>query len=364
VTQILPHITSGLTGSSPLGLHRVLTPDGVLPQAAWQLDPNPTLWPDEVRVDVERLNLDAASFRQLSDQHDGDGAAVRERVRQMHNPVTGSGGMLIGTVAEVGPDSPLGLRVGQAVASLVSLTCTPLVLDSLDEWDGLSEQVPCRGHAILFGRSIAAVLPEDLSAELSLAVLDVCGAPALTSRVVTQYRDNGTAPTVCVIGAGGKSGSLALAAARSAGARHRIGVVPLERERTALSAAGALDDAPLANEVVLADARDPVALAAAVAAAGGPADITVVCVDVPDCEHGAVLSTRDGGTVVFFSMATSFSAAALGAEAVAADLTMLIGNGYAAGHAELALAELRRSPGVRSLFEARIGERQIGEGRP
>jgi L-erythro-3,5-diaminohexanoate dehydrogenase len=109
---------------------------------------------------------------------------------------------------------------------------------------------------------------------------------------------------------------------------------------------------------VLADARDPVALATAVTAAGGPADITVVCVDVPDCEHGAILATRDGGTVIFFSMATSFSAAALGAEAVAADLTMLIGNGYAAGHAELALAELRRSPGVRSLFEARTTEGQ------
>jgi L-erythro-3,5-diaminohexanoate dehydrogenase len=363
VTEIPPHIASPLTLGSPLGLHRVLSPDGVLPQAAWQLDPSPGLWPDEVRVDVERLNLDAASFRQLSDQHDGDGAAVRERVRQivrdrgkMHNPVTGSGGMLLGTVAEVGPNSPLGLSVGQPVASLVSLTCTPLVLDSLDDWDGRSEQVPCRGHAILFGRSIAAVLPADLPAHLALAVLDVCGAPALTRRVVSSYRERGTAPTVCVIGAGGKSGSLALAAARSAGAGRRIGVVPLERERAALVAAGALDDAPLADVVVLADARDPVALAAAVTGAGGPADITVVCVDVPDCEHGAILATSDGGTVIFFSMATSFAAAALGAEAVAADLTMLIGNGYAAGHAALALDELRRSPGVRSLYQARITE--------
>jgi L-erythro-3,5-diaminohexanoate dehydrogenase len=378
MTAIPPH-TSGqkrlpntafrsvFPGGSPLGLHRVLSPDGVLPQAAWQLDPGPALWPDEVRVDVERLNLDAASFRQLSDQHDGDGDAVRARVRQivrdrgkMHNPVTGSGGMLIGTVAEVGPQSPLGLKVGQKIASLVSLTCTPLVLESLDEWDGRSEQVPCRGHAILFGRSIAAVLPDDLPPKLALAVMDVCGAPALTHRVVSAYVERAggesAGPTVCVIGAGGKSGSLALAAARSAGAGRRIGVVPLERERAALIAAGALDEAPLADVVVLADARNPVALAAAVAEAGGPADITVVCVDVPDCEHGAVLATKDGGTVIFFSMATSFSAAALGAEAVAADITMLIGNGYATGHAELALAELRRSPGVRSLYQARITE--------
>jgi L-erythro-3,5-diaminohexanoate dehydrogenase len=279
----------------------------------------------------------------------------------MHNPITGSGGMLIGTVAEVGARSPLGLAAGQRIASLVSLTCTPLVLDDLDDWDGLSEQVPCRGHAILFGRSIAAVLPADLPAALALAVMDVCGAPALTSRIVAQYAaaadtepdGGGGGPTVCVIGAGGKSGSLALAAARAAGAGLRIGVVPVEPEGEALIAAGRLDDAPLADQVVLADARDPVALAAAVEAAGGPADITVVCVDVPGCEHGAVLATRDRGTVIFFSMATSFSAAALGAEALAADVTMLIGNGYAAGHAELALAQLRNSPGVRSLFEAR-----------
>jgi L-erythro-3,5-diaminohexanoate dehydrogenase len=359
VTEISPHINPADTGS-PLGLHRVLSPAGVLPQAAWQLDPSPQLWPDEVRIDVQRLNLDAASFRQLSEQHHGDGAAVREHVRQivqtrgkMHNPITGSGGMLIGTVAEVGPSSPLGLSVGQQVASLVSLTCTPLALDDLDGWDGLSEQVPCAGHAILFGRSIAAVLPGDLPAALALAVMDVCGAPALTSRVVAEFAARKAHPTVCVVGAGGKSGSLALAAARSAGAGLRIGVVPIERERDALIAAGLLDGTPLADRVVLADARDPVALAAAVEAAGGPADVTVVCVDVPGCEHGAVLATRDRGTVIFFSMATSFSAAALGAEALAADVTMLIGNGYAAGHARLALAELRESAGVRSLFEAR-----------
>src|SRR6185312_10352051 len=99
--------------------------------------------------------------------------------------VTGSGGMLIGTVAEVGPDSPLGLKPGDRVATLVSLTLTPLsVTDGLAGWDGLGEQVPCAGHAILFARSIVAVLPDDLPVELALGVLDVCGAPALTARLV------------------------------------------------------------------------------------------------------------------------------------------------------------------------------------
>ena len=45
--------------------------------------------------------------------------------------------------------------------------------------------------------------------------------------------------------------------------------------------------------------------------------------------------------MIFFSMATSFSAAALGAEGLAADVTMLVGNGYVPGHADYAMQLLR-----------------------
>ena len=49
----------------------------------------------------------------------------------------------------------------------------------------------------------------------------------------------------------------------------------------------------------------------------------------------------------------SFTAAALGAEGLAADVRMLIGNGYLPGHAAYALDLLRAHPGVRGLFERR-----------
>ncbi|HEU4842444.1 MAG TPA: L-erythro-3,5-diaminohexanoate dehydrogenase, partial [Ilumatobacteraceae bacterium] len=281
-----------------------------------------------------------------------NGDAVRREVLdivatrgKMQNPETGSGGMLVGTVEEVGPESPLGLTAGDRVATLVSLTLTPLVIeDGLERWDGKSEQVPADGYAILFGRSIAAVIPDDLPSELSLAVMDVCGAPAMTRRIVEQY----DAPVVAVIGGAGKSGSLSLAAAKDAGAGRTIGVVPSEQERALLA------DAHVADEVVIADARDPIALRDAVTAAGGPADVTVVCVDVPGCEGGAILATAEAGTVIFFSMATSFSAAALGAEGLAADVRMLVGNGYTPGHAAYALELLRADAGVRGLFERRL----------
>lgn len=336
------------TKASALGVDRVIEPPGVLPQAAWRLDPDAPLKGDEVAIRVRRLNLDAASYRQLAQEHAGNGSAIRDAVRQiirtrgkMHNPVTGSGGMLLGTVVEVGADSELGLLPGQRVATLVSLTLTPLRIDDdLREWDGTGEQVPCDGRAILFGRSIAAVLPDDIPESIALSVLDVCGAPALVDRVVRA----GNARSVCVLGAAGKSGSLSLAAARRAGASRVVGLVPTDREAAGLREAG------LADEVVVADARDPLAVSAAV---GEPVQVSVVCVDVPGCEHGAILATAAGGTVIFFSMATSFAGAALGAEGMAADVTMLVGNGYTPGHATMALDLYRSTPGVAQIFAGR-----------
>ena len=125
-------------------------------------------------------------------------------------------------------------------------------------------------------------------------------------------------------------------------------MVPVEREAELLRGTG------LAEQIVVADARAPLALEAGVRGAGGPVDLTVVCVDVPGCEQPAIMITAQGGTVIYFSMATNFAAAALGAEGLAADVTMLVGTGYTPGHAEYALSLLRSDDAVRALFEGRL----------
>ncbi|MFA5786646.1 MAG: L-erythro-3,5-diaminohexanoate dehydrogenase [Actinomycetota bacterium] len=334
---------------SPLGVHRVLEPAGVLPQAAYRLDSSAEIWDCETRLSVERLNLDAASYRQLRDASGGDPHAMRAAVAgivaergKMHNPVTGSGGMLIGRVDEVGPAFPAGLTPGQRVATLVSLTLTPLLIQDISAWDGSSEQVPVRAHAILFARSPYALLPSDLPDALCLAALDVCGAPALVSRHTHPGQ------TVLVVGAAGKSGAFCLVAARAAGAGRVIAAVLNDDEAHSVAALSP-------DRVVVADATDPISFLDRVAPAVGAlgADLTVVCVNVPGAEGSAILATRDGGSIIFFSMTTSFTAAALGAEGVGKDVTMLVGNGYVPGHAELTLRMLREAPSLRSHLERR-----------
>lgn len=334
------------------GLHRVLEPPGALPQPAWRLDNDPTKrFASELVLDVERLNVDAASFRQILGEVGADEAAVAARIAaivaergKLHNPVTGSGGMLIGRVREIGPAHPATgqLAPGDRVATLVSLTLTPLHLRRIRRVHLASGQVEAEGTAILFASGVWARLPDDVPERVALAVLDVCGAPALTARLV-QPGD-----TVLVLGAGGKSGLLCLAEARRrTGPAGRVLAVEVgEAGRRRIERLG------VADAVLALDATQATEVLAAVeeATAGRLCDVVISCVSVPNAEMAAILACRDGGAVLFFSMATSFSQAALGAEGVGKDVRLFMGNGYAKGHAELALDWVRRDPALRALF--------------
>jgi L-erythro-3,5-diaminohexanoate dehydrogenase len=337
---------------APYGLSRVLAPQGVLPQAAERLDPSLPLRRGEIEIRVSSLNLDSASFRQIVRAHDGDVDAMRRQVAdivasrgKMQNPVTGSGGMLIGTVRSH-QGALKTLQVGDQVATLVSLTATPLVLEgSLDRWDGQSEVVPVVGRAIVFGESSLAAVPPDLPPGVALAAYDVCGAPALTTRVLQRELLSGSAEHLVVLG-GGKSAVLSAAAARELGIR-TTALVP------ALSEAEDLRARNLFDAVLVADATDPVAVRTTLMSAGALGDVTLVCVNATGCEHAGLLATREGGAVVYFSMATDFAVVALGAEALVHDVEIFVGSGYVPGHAQLATDLLRRNPKVLDFFTAR-----------
>ena len=301
---------------------------------------------DELAIDVEYLNIDAASWTQIRNDRDGDPDAMRARVLEivrsrgkMHNPMTGSGGMLVGTVAELGAHrrEP---AVGTRIATLVSLSLTPLVIDEILELDPASEKVKVKGRAILFGSGIYAEVPDDLSDEVTLGVLDVAGAPAWAARLVKPRM------RVVVIGAGGKSGMLVSAQARrNAGDEGRVvGLCYPASTAEAAQDAGA--------EAIVVDCTDAVATSEAVMDAfeGRLADLVFVCTNVPGCEGGAILSCEDDGRIVFFSMATSFTSAALVAEGLGKYPEMTIGNGFVPGHARLALDLVRDEPALLKRF--------------
>ena len=262
------------------GTHRVIEPKGVLTQAAWKIDNDMTkVYSNEIVCDVTSLNIDSASFTQISEACGGDEKKIGEMILgivaergKQQNPVTGSGGMFKGVVAHIGEDLKnkpgFDLKEGDKIVSLVSLSMTPLKIDKILAIHKDIDRVDIVGKAILFESALYAKMPEDMSEPLALAALDVAGAPAQARKLPKE------GDSVLILGANGKSGVL--------------------------------------------------------------------------CGWEAM---KKVGLVYFFSMATSFTKAALGAEGIGKDVTMIIGNGYTKNHAQITLDVLRENPKLRKLFD-------------
>lgn len=324
------------------GAGRVVEPRGSLPQGARRLDASIPMQSFEMEIAVDTLCLDSTSFRQLVESSEHDPSRVAQRIAEivaergkMDNPVTGSGGILTGTVRSVGADYPNPPAIGERIVPLSSLTLTPLRLDEVGTVDLTSSHVPVRGTAYLAWPIPWAPYPVNVALDATLAALDVGNAPVQTRSLITP-----ATRTVLVLG-GGHAGLLSLAAAKeSLGTEGRAVLVdssPAVCERALRLG--------LCDVAITADLRDAIGALTTLRAAGvPPADLTVVVVNAGDCEAAAIALTENSGTVLFFSMATSFAKAALGSEGVSSTARMVIGSGYAADRGEYALALLERFP--------------------
>ena len=333
------------------GVHRVIEPTGALPQPAWKIDNTMEVYDNEMLIDVHTLNIDSASMTQIEEAAGGDKEHIKDRMLQIvaergkhHNPETGSGGMLIGTIEELGDQlKERNLQKGDKIATLSSLSLTPLRIDEILEVKTEIDQVRIKGKAILFESALYSKLPKDMEDTLALAALDVAGAAAQTAKLV-KPGDN-----VVIIGAGGKSGLLCLHEAKKrAGVSGKvIGVSRSEGGCQRIEQTG------LADEIIQGSATEPLNILSQVEEAtdGELADVTINNVNVSDTEMGSILPTKDGGLVYFFSMATSFTKAALGAEGVGKDVNMIVGNGYTKDHAQITLEILRENKEIREIFE-------------
>jgi L-erythro-3,5-diaminohexanoate dehydrogenase len=332
------------------GFHRVLEPEGAIPQAALRVDNTPAiLHPEEILIRVSLLNLDSTGMSQL---RAGGGDIAQQildivaRRGKMHNPVTNSCGVLVGEVTAVGDGvgSDFELVSGDIIIPVVSTSTLPLFLREVGQIKG--DQVQVDGHAILFDGMGYSPLPPDFSLSVALSAIDI-------SSIVPQvYRSVEKGQVILVIGAG-KAGVTAMAAARkTAPGAHIIG---LDTDAARLAEVEALG---YAHQVISADARLPEQVLRKVRQAtdGRGCDVVLNCVNVADTEAASILASRRAGTIIFYSMATRFDKAALGTDATDNDVRIIIGNGVAHEQARLVFELLREEPKLRDYFERHVLE--------
>lgn len=331
------------------GLHRVIG-EKVLPQMATKISPELPIHETEILIEVETLNIDSASFHQLMQAHGKDLKKVETAILEivntrgkMQNPVTNSGGMLIGKVIQKGNKFKKAVEVGDHIATLVSLTLTPLKIEKILKIIPEKEQVQIKGQAILFSSGIFSKLPADYSSGCALSLLDVCGAPAQTANLVKPGMKIG------IIGAG-KSGFLCALAAYDI-LKKGENITIFDYSQAALDH---VNEFNLGFKTKQMNATNPNE-AIDYLSNHEPFDLVINVTNVNNCEMNAILLTRDHGMTYFFSMATSFTKAALGAEGVGKDIKMLVGNGYCVDHAKITFELVNKYPAIKKYYETKYG---------
>lgn len=336
-----------------LGIHRSITPVNVLPQAAYKVDNSLPIKESEILFEVNSLNIDSASFKNLVDLSNGSQEKIKEMVfnivkerGKMHNPNTNSGGVFKGKIKEIGSYfqeyHKNKYKVGSKVVSLTSLTFTPLFLEKILDVDIKSATLYVEGYAILFLNSPFAVIDEyDFEEDVIMKVLDVAGSPAQVAKYckISDY--------VVILGAG-KSAILSCHEAYKR-------IKPTGKLFVISKSADKLEyfkKAGICDYTIVADVTNPVeTYKKFLEVSDRLADVVVNCTNVPDTETATILLTKDGGIAYFFSMATSFQKAALQAEGLAKNIELIIGNGYYPDHYKIALNCLIENKHIYNFFK-------------
>ena len=108
-------------------------------------------------MEAETLNVNTVSFAQIFNECEGIKEKIAEKILKivetrgkLHNPITGTGGMLIGRVKKIGKhyDNNYNIAVGDRIATLSSLSLTPLKIYEILNISPEIAQVEVRAEAI------------------------------------------------------------------------------------------------------------------------------------------------------------------------------------------------------------------------
>jgi L-erythro-3,5-diaminohexanoate dehydrogenase len=333
-----------------LGINRSRRPAGALVHIAEVVDPVSPINEYEAELAVEMLAIDATSFAEIRRRSDSDPDTMAQTISEivaergkLQNPWTGSGGVAMGRLVRRGARrSPQEISDGDLVVPLASLIAIPLELTKIGPVTREDPHVPVRGRAIVTGGMQCAAMPPDLPIRAALTAFDVYPVASYV-RTLARPEDH-----VLILGSG-HAGLLALAAA-GATLDHEGTMTIIDVSPAALQQARSVE--PRAR-TLQADVTQPLKVTDAMAETGvGPADLTLICTDVAGAEGSAIVATAACGTVLFFSTATRFSAAALGADAIGSHARLTIPNGLTEDRGQYALDLLRAVPALLRQFTA------------
>ena len=162
------------------GVSRVMEPKGAVPATAWKLNNQRQIGPKEIRIRLETVHIEWDNFNQICSHCGYDEMRIKARIMQiieergkLHNPFTGSGGLFMGTIEEIGSEVDAeGLMVGDRVFSQSSITGMAMHIDRITRLDFNYGQMECQGYVICFEATSLIRYTGEVSEKYLLTAID------------------------------------------------------------------------------------------------------------------------------------------------------------------------------------------------
>jgi len=170
--------------SATYGIKRVLEPKNVLPTSAWKLDNGRNIFPDELRVSIKRIHLEGTGFKQICTESNDDEKKIKQNIIDMvirrgklHNPVTDTGGLVMGMVEEIGAeyDNREGLKTGDLIICNASAASIPLYIEEITGVNKAFNQLEAKGYAIIHSLIPIVKAPKDVPVDMLMFTFDQSG---------------------------------------------------------------------------------------------------------------------------------------------------------------------------------------------
>ncbi|MEA4987739.1 MAG: sigma-54 dependent transcriptional regulator [Anaerovorax sp.] len=326
------------------GINRVMEPNHVLPTSAWRINNDREIYPNELRLKVQKIHIESTSFRQICIECNNNMERIKERILhivekrgKLHNPVTDTGGVIFGTVEEIGEEyeNVKGLKVGDEIICNASLAGIPLLLTHISKIDMAYTQVDAEGYAILFNKVPVVKKPEDLPINLILYTFDESGT------LYSAYK-SARGKKRCLVVGNSLLTNLLFGRAIRKSAGDDAEIICLFDNNTDIGVRGKeLKDIleKTFTDIHYVNILKPVECLEKLEV--GLFDVSVNCADIPGAETINILSTKPGGTVYFANLINNYNIALYITEAISREIQIKCADGYEEEYAEFDIELMR-----------------------
>ena len=348
----------------------MIEPKGMVPAAAWRIDNRAELQSREFRVRLERIHLEWDSFQQICNSCGFDEEKIRFKIADMiekrgklHNPFTGSGGILIGTVEELGSSLTLDkeLKRGERICCVTSLTCIPISISCIREIDYYYGQIVCDGYAILFETSSFFPVEDDLPPAGTLAAVDEVGSLFGAYQLAAEHENE----NIIVIGKTVFTAILYAAAVREGLGEDCSIVAVIDKDAKESLTAEETEAViqPLLEALYFADLTQPVQTweeFSAIPSLAAGADQIIVAEDLFGAETLAVMMAKPFGDVYFTSVLNHYLQAQIVAESMGKIVSTYASDQYIKDYPEFAVKIVRGIQGKLETIDEICGKARRG----